>query len=256
MILTIDVGNTHIVFGGVEEGRVRFFCRLATDAARTEDEYEVTFHNLLQQKGVSAEEIEGGIISSVVPALQKTLYDAVYMLTGKKCLILSPDLDHGLTIRIDNAKQLGSDRIADAVGALSQYPAPILIFDMGTATTFSVLDKEGVFLGGLIMPGAMIGLDALASRTSKLPQISLDVRPENIIGKNTVDCMQNGILYGNAAMLDGVIDRIAEELGEMPTVIATGGLSAAIVPFCRRKVITDKELMLKGLYAIYKRNRP
>ena len=255
MILAIDVGNTNIVLGGLSQDEIHFTCRLSTDRFKTSDEYAVIFRNLLEMHRVDPGQIEGGIISSVVPALKKTLYDAVERITGQKCLIVGSGIKTGLNIRIDNPGQLGSDRVADAVAAIAEYPKPLMIFDMGTATTFAVVDRNGCYLGGMIMPGALIGLDALTSRTSQLPQISLAEKPKHVIGTNTVDCMKSGMIYGNAAMLDGIIDRVAEELGEMPTVIATGGLSGLIVPYCRRKVIHDEFLLLKGLRIIYRKNR-
>ena len=255
MILGIDVGNTNIVVGGMSKDRIYFSCRLSTDRSKTSDEYAVILRHLLVIHHVEPRDSEGGIISSVVPPLKKTLQDAVMSICGKKCLIVGPGLKSGLKIRIDNPAQLGSDRVADAVAAVDEYPKPILIYDMGTATTFSVIDREGSFLGGLIMPGAMIGLDALTSRTSQLPQIDLFEAPGKLIGTNTVECMKNGLIFGTAAMLDGVVDRVAEELGEMPTVVATGGLSEAVVPYCRKNVHLDKNLLLKGLRIIYYRNK-
>lgn len=255
MILAIDVGNTNIVIGGMTADSIVFTARIATDRAKTGDEYAVILRNLLAMEGVEDEVIEGGIISSVVPPLKEILAQAVRRVTGRDSLIVGAGVKTGLNIRIDNPAQLGSDRVADAVAAITEYPLPLIIFDMGTATTFSVVDAQARYLGGLIMPGAMIGLDALTSCTSQLPQISLAEPPKSVIGTNTVDCMKNGMIYGNAAMLDGVIDRITEELGESPTVIATGGLSGAIIPYCRHTVIHDPYLLLKGLRIIYFKNQ-
>ena len=255
MILGIDVGNTNIVFGGMDTERMYFSARVSTDKFKTKDEYAVLISNLLSINGVRAEEIEGGIISSVVPSLKKTLQDAVFSLTGQTCLLVGPGLKNGLKIGIDDPAQLGSDRVADAVAAMAEYPTPIVIFDMGTATTFSVISRDNVFLGGLILPGAMISMDALTSRTSQLPGISLQEQPQQLIGRNTVDCMHSGFVYGNAALLDGLIDRLADELGEMPTVVATGGLSETIVKNCRHEVNLDKDLLLKGLRIIYYKNQ-
>ena len=255
MILGIDVGNTNIVFGGMDEEKMYFSSRISTDKFKTKDEYAVIISSLLALNGVRAEDIEGGIISSVVPSLKQTLQDAVFSLTGRTCLLVGPGLKSGLKIGIDDPAQLGSDRVADAVAALAEYPTPIVIFDMGTATTFSVISREGEFLGGLIMPGAMISFAALTSHTSQLPGISLQEQPRQLIGRNTVDCMHSGLVYGNAALLDGLIDRLAEELQEMPTVVATGGLSENIVKNCRHQVNLDKDLLLKGLRIIYYKNQ-
>lgn len=254
MILAVDVGNTNIVLGGMTRDSLLFTARIATDRFKTGDEYAVVLHNLLALNDADPASVEGAIISSVVPPLRQTMFDAVKRVTGKDSLIVGAGLKTGLNIRIDNPAQLGSDRVADAVAAIAEYPLPLIIFDMGTATTFSVVDKNAMYLGGMIMPGAMIGLDALTSRTSQLPQISLAEGPKGVIGTNTVDCMKNGMIYGNAAMLDGIIERIADELQESPTVIATGGLSGVIIPYCRREVIHDPYLLLKGLRILYYKN--
>lgn len=254
MILAVDIGNTNIVFGGMTDNDIVFTARIATDRSKTGDEYAVILQSLLALNGIDVADIEGGILSSVVPPLKTPMADAVKRVTGKDCLIVGAGIRTGLNIRIDNPAQLGSDRVADAVAAIAQYPLPLVIFDMGTATTFSVVDKNGMYLGGMIMPGAMIGLDALTARTSQLPQISLSDPPKAVIGTNTVDCMKNGMIFGNAAMLDGIVTRIGEELGETPTVIATGGMSGVITPYCRCKVHHDPHLLLKGLRIIYKKN--
>ena len=255
MILGIDVGNTNIVVGAMTKDRIYFSCRLSTDRSKTSDEYAVIFRNLLVIHHVEPREIEGGIISSVVPPLKKILQDARLFHQRTEVPDRGPGLKNGLKIRIDNPAQLGSDRVADAVAAIAEYPKPLVIYDMGTATTFSVIDRDENFLGGLIMPGAMIGLDALTARTSQLPQIDLNEPPAKIIGTNTIECMKNGVILGTAAMLDGIVDRITEELGETPTVVATGGLSESIVPYCRKEVHLDKNLLLKGLRIIYYKNK-
>ncbi len=254
MILAVDIGNTNIVFGGMTDDDILFTARIATDRSKTGDEYAVILRNLLALNNIDVADIEGGILSSVVPPLKAPMADAVKRVTGKDCLVVGAGIKTGLNIRIDNPAQLGSDRVADAVAAIAQYPLPLVIFDMGTATTFSVVDKNGMYLGGMIMPGAMIGLDALTARTSQLPQISLSEPPKGVIGTNTVDCMKNGMIFGNAAMLDGIVERIGEELGSAPTVIATGGMSGVITPYCRSIVQHDPHLLLKGLRIIYKKN--
>ena len=255
MILAVDIGNTNIVVGGLDEEKVSFFWRLETDRFKTEDEYVVILKNLLDIHNVEAAQIEGAILSSVVPALVPVLTDAVLRITGKQCLVVGPGLKNGLKIKIDDPAQLGSDRVADAVAAVAEYEKPVVIFDMGTATTFSVIDADGNFLGGMIMPGALIGLDALAQKTAKLPQININEAPAKVIGSNTVDCLHSGYVYGTAAMLDGIVDRVSEELGQTPTVVATGGLSEGIAPYCRHEVICDPHLLLKGLLLIYRKNK-
>ncbi|MBQ3461561.1 MAG: type III pantothenate kinase, partial [Clostridia bacterium] len=177
---------------------------------------------------------------------------AVKKLTGTDAMVIGPGIKTGLSIKTDNPAQLGSDLVVDAVAGISEYGAPLIIFDLGTATTISVINKNREYLGGMIMPGMMISLNAMVSRTSQLPKISLDP-PKKLIGTNTIDCMKSGILYGTAASMDGMIDRIREEMGEV-TVIATGGLAGTIVPLCKNKVIHDDELLIKGLMLIYNKN--
>ena len=254
MILVIDVGNTNIVIGGIEKEKILFQARYNTDRAKTEDEYTLMFMEMFRLENISPGEIEGGIISSVVPELRKILQLAVKKLTGKCLMILSAELDIDLEINMDIPGHLGSDQVADAVAALAKYPTPILIFDMGTATTLSVIDKKGIYLGGMIIPGLKLSVESLYSKTSLLPRISLDAPPQ-LIGKNTTNCMKAGAIYGNAAMMDGLIDRMEEELGEKATVIATGGLICEIVPYCKREVIVDKDLILHGMQMIYEKNK-
>ena len=255
MFIAIDAGNTNIVFSVMDEETVLFASQLRADRHKTSDEYAVFFRELLHIHRISTGDVEGGIISTVVPSLKRILYDAVLAITGKKCKIVGPGLKNGLKIRIDNPAQLGSDRVAEAVAAINLYPSPTIIFDMGTASTFSVISPAGDYIGGMIMPGTLISLDALTARTSQLPQIDLTEHPDHIIGTNTIDCMNSGIIFGTAAMLYGVIDRITRELGEKPVVVATGSLSEVIVPNCRQKIILDKYLLLKGLRIIYLKNR-
>ncbi|MDI9492950.1 MAG: type III pantothenate kinase [Bacillota bacterium] len=254
MIIAIDVGNTHIVMGCLDKDNIYFAARVSTDRVKTEDEYAITLKNLFQIKGVSPEDVEGGIIASVVPELTQILQLAVKMVIGKTPMLVSRDLDTRLRIEMDAPNTLGADLIVDAVAAIDKYPKPIMIFDMGTATTLSVIDENGTYIGGMIMPGLRLGVDALAARTSKLPRVSLEA-PEQLIGKNTVDCIKAGAIFGHAGMLDGLIDRVAEELGKMPTVIATGGLINEIIPYCKRELIYDKHLMLWGLRILYERNK-
>lgn len=254
MILAIDVGNTHIVLGGFEGDKLCFTARLATDRLKTGDEYAVLIDNSLALCRADPAGIEGAILSSVVPPLKRAISEAIRTITGQDCLIVGSGIKTGLNILIDNPAQLGSDRVVDAVAALAEYKPPILIFDLGTATTISAIDKNGSFLGGMIIPGVMVSLDALAARTAQLPHISLDL-PRRMIGTNTEDCMKSGVLYGNAAMIDGIIGRASRELGAVPTVVAAGGLAKAIIPLCEREIILDDSLTLKGLRILYEKNR-
>ncbi len=253
MILALDVGNTNICIGCFQEGKILFTGRMSTDHSKTADEYAIGFNSIIRLYGHHASDVKGSIISSVVPPLNRVLRDAVKRLTNTVPLQIGPGLKTGLNILLDNPGQMGADLVVDAVAAIHQYPKPLIVFDMGTATTVSVIDREGRYLGGAIMPGIKISQDTLTGRTSQLPRISLEA-PGHVIGKNTIDCMKSGAIYGNAAMVDGLADRIEEELGEKATVVATGGLAECIIPYCRREVQYDGDLLLKGLMIIYEKN--
>ena len=254
MLLAIDIGNTNIVIGVIREDEILFKARIATDRLRTSDQYGVEMLNLLQMFHISREEITDCIISSVVPPVFNSVYTGVVKLIGKQPLVVGPGLKTGLNIHVDTPSQVGADRIVAAVAALAEYTAPLVLIDMGTATTLEVVEPENVYMGGVIFPGVMVSLDSLTSRTAQLPGISLD-EPKHVIGKNTVDCMRSGAMYGTAAMLDGLIDRIAEELGHSSTIIATGGIAQFIIPLCKHEIILEKELLLKGLNVLYKKNK-
>ena len=254
MILAIDMGNTNTVIGGIDEANTYFIERVTTDHSRTDTEYAVSFKNILEMHRINPKQIEGAILSSVVPPLNATILSAVEKVTGLKPLLVGSGMKTGMNILMDNPKTVGSDMIVDAVAALREYPAPLIIIDMGTATTMSVIDPAGNYIGGVILPGLRISLDTLSSRTAQLPQISLET-PGKVIGKNTIDCMRSGIMYGTASMIDGIIDRMEAELGEKTTVIATGGLSRFVMPLCRHDIIIDNALLLKGLFILYQKNR-
>ena len=254
VVLAVDIGNSNVVIGCFEGEDILFTERLATNRNATAMEYVVFIKTVLELNGFGHQEYEGGIISSVVPVVTNSMREAIRKLIGKEPLVIGPGLKTGLKIRIDNAAQLGSDRVTDAVAAVEQYPCPLIIIDMGTATTISVVDKEKNFIGGLIMPGLRISSEALAGRASQLPQISLDP-PKNAIGRNTVDCMRSGIILGAASTIDGLIDHIQEELGYSCTVVATGGNSRVVMPYCAHAIIWDDQLLLKGLRYIYWKNQ-
>lgn len=253
MILAIDVGNTNIVLGCIRDGEILFEARMATDRIKTSDQYCAELKTMLELFGVAPGDVEGTIISSVVPLVQQVLERAVARLTGKPCLTVGPGLKTGLNIRIDNPAQAGSDLIVGAVAAIEAYGAPLCVIDLGTATTISVIDQKGAFVGGTIAPGVMLSLNALSSGTAQLPAISLE-KPRCAIGTNTVDSMRSGLLLGSAAMLDGMVERIEEELGYPVKVVATGGLAKFIAPLCKREMIIDDNLLLKGLVILYNRN--
>lgn len=253
MILALDVGNTNIVMGCIDENKIHFQGRFSTDKQKTELEYAVMFKNILELNGIEREKIDGAVISSVVPPLVNILKRAIMMITESEPLIINDKTIIDMPINMDNRKQLGNDLVVDAVAALAEHEPPIIIFDLGTATTISVIDKDGVYIGGVIIPGIKVSQTALSSGTSQLPYISLDA-PEHVIGKNTIDCMKSGAIFATACMMDGMIERIEEELGARATVVATGGLAKTVVPYCRRDIIFDDDLLLKGMWIIYKKN--
>lgn len=254
MILAIDIGNTHIVLGGITEGNVDFIARISTDRIKTEDEYGVEIMNILKLYNIDRNKIEGGIISSVVPGVLNCVKQAVELVIGSEPLVVGPGIKTGLNILMDNPASVGSDRIASAVAALDEIKPPVIIVDMGTATTIDVVDKNKNYIGGAIMPGVEISLQALAARTAQLPSIGLE-KPKKVIGKNTIDCMKSGVLFGAAGMIDGCVERIKEELGEDCNVIITGGLGKNFAEICKGDYIYNEELLLKGLYIIYSKNR-
>ena len=253
MILAVDIGNTNIVLGAIEGERILFLERMATDRSATETEYLVRIRSVLLFRGIRAEELEGAVLCSVVPIVTMNVRPAVEQLIGKRAVVVGPGIKTGLRINIDNPGALGADRVADAVAAVHHYPVPLITIDMGTATTVGVVDENKTFIGGMIVPGVMVSLNALAGGTAQLPHISLDP-PKHAIGRNTVECMQNGIIYHNAAGVDGMIERIEQQLGKKCTVVMTGGLSTVIAPHCKHERILDPELLLKGLVILYHKN--
>ena len=254
MILTIDIGNTSIAIGGFLADELKFVVRLSTDITKTEDEYASKLLNILEIHGVNKKEVDGAIISSVVPPLNTVMKGAIKLAYGVDALIVCPGIKTGIGILCDAPTSVGADLICSCVAANEFYGSPALIVDMGTATKMIVTNKNGAFTGVSIIPGVMMGLNALASGTAQLPQISLEA-PPTVIGKNTVDCMKSGVVFGNASLLDGMIDRINREVGEELPIIMTGGYSAAIAPHCEHKMTIDKDLVLKGLNIIYHKNK-
>lgn len=254
MILAVDIGNTNIVVGCIHGEKILFVERLSTDSSKTVLEYAISFKNVLELYQIQPEQIEGSIMASVVPPVTSSVREAVLKITGKHILIIGPGVKTGLNILMDNPAQLGSDLVANAVAGIAEYKPPMIIFDFGTATTISVVDRKKNYIGGSILPGIRISSDTLTSRTSQLPKISLEA-PKRVIGTNTIDCMKSGVIFGNAACIDGMIQRIQDQLGEKATVIATGGLAQCVVPHCREEIILDDALLLKGLKLIYQKNQ-
>ena len=254
MILALDIGNTHIVLGCMEGRRIRYLCRMATNRLTTGAEYAVTISRLLEFGHIAPDAFDGAIISSVVPQVTRSLSEAVKMLTGVEPMVVGPGIRSDLTVRLDDPATLASDLLVAAVGALDVYEPPLILIDMGTATTISAVDAQGRFAGGAIVPGLRLSMESLSGNTSQLPRVSLDA-PAKCIGTNTVACMQSGAIYGSAALLDGMIERMEAELGAPAAVIATGGLAGCVTPFCRREIRYEPDLLLIGLAVLWEKNR-
>ena len=254
MILTVDIGNSNIVLGGVEDDKILFEARLRTDATKTSDEYCIDLKMILDVYQKSPQDIEGSIIGSVVPQVLNSMQTAIRKISDKNILVVGPGLKTGLNIQVENPGQTGADLVVGSVAALREHKPPLIVIDMGTATTMTVLDKNGALVGGCISPGVKISMDALTDRTALLPGLQLD-QPKKAIGRNTIDCMRSGIMMGTACMLDGMIERMEEELGSKTTVVATGGIAKFVIPMCRKEIIYDKDLLVKGLAALYKDNK-
>lgn len=254
MILAIDIGNTNIVLGCVDDEKTYFIERLSTIKTKMELEYAIDIKMVLDIHGINPANLEGAIVSSVVPQITNVVKEAAQKIIKKETLVVGPGVKTGLNILMDNPAQLGSDLVADAVAGIAEYEPPLIIFDLGTATTVSVVDAKKNYIGGMIYPGIDVSLAALTANASQLQGIGLEA-PKRIIGKNTIECMKSGILYSNAASLDGIIERLEEELGQKATAIATGGLAKKVVPYCKKKIILDDDLLLKGLRVIYDKNK-
>ena len=256
MILAIDIGNTNIVIGCIENEATWCIERISTDHQKTALEYAILIRTILDIHQVDADAIEGSILSSVVPSLSFVLKEAIgKLLPDKRFLTVGPGIKTGLKIGIDNPAQLGADLVVAAVAALHEYPGALILADMGTATTISVIDSKHVFRGGAIIPGLRVSMQSLVSNTSQLPSISLTA-PKHAIGTNTIDCMRSGAIYGNADLLDGMFTRMEKELGEPVTIIATGGLAQYVLPLCTHEIVYDDGLLLKGLKILYDKNTP
>lgn len=253
MVLAIDIGNTHILLGCFEDRKILFTELLSTDRSYTDLEYASLIKSALEFNVASFEDIEGAIISSVVPSVTGTIKIAIERFAKVDPIVVGPGVKSGLKIKIDNPAQLGSDLVVSAVAGIKEYGVPQINIYMGTATAFSLIDSEKTFLGTSIGAGMGIAAEALSSKTSQLPNIAFET-PKKVIGTNTVDSMKSGLIYQNAALIDGMIDRIEEEYGEECVIVATGRYSSLVTPLCKRKIICDKELILKGLIEVYYKN--
>lgn len=254
MILALDIGNTNVVLGCIADGEILFTERMATDSGKTELDYAISLKMVLELREIKVSEITGAIIGSVVPPVTSLMREAIRKVTGQEALVVNVDMNIGLEVLMDNPSSVGTDLIVGAVAGINRYPVPLILIDMGTATTICVVNENKQYIGGMILPGVRVSLDALTARASQLSGISIDA-PKHVIGKNTVECMKSGVLYSSAAALDGIIERVEEELGEKTTVIATGGLAKKIISHCKKDIILDEDLLLKGLLVIYEKNK-
>lgn len=252
MLLAVDVGNTNIVLGALDGEKMVCSGRLSTNLNETDVEYSIKLKAFLEINGVSG--IDGAIISSVVPALVRTLKKSIKLVCGVDSLVVGPGIKTGLNIKIDNPSELGADLVVGNVAAINKYPLPAIVFDFGTATTASVIDKTGAYLGGAIMCGVKTAINSLSNGTAQLPQVDISA-PSKLIGTNTIDAMKCGSVIGTAAMLEGLVARFEAQLGEKATVIVTGGLGRAIAKATELDVIVDEDLLIEGLRIIYEKNR-
>lgn len=256
MLLAVDIGNSTISIGLFDgEGTLQFLASLDTDRRKTADQICVDLMNLFQLYDFRYQEVTDSILCSVVPPLNFMMEKALTRLLGRPPMVVGPGVKTGLNIRLAVQSQVGADIVADAVSALEFLKPPIVTIDMGTAITVGVISEGRTYEGGMLLPGVNVSLEALSRQAAQLPAISLQP-PKVLIGKTTEDCMRSGIVYGTAAMLDGLIDRIRDEFpGKTLSVVATGGSAPFIVKFCRNRIAYDKTLLMKGLWAIYRRNR-
>lgn len=255
MIFAVDVGNTHIVIGMIEGGEIRSTVRLHTDVRETATELIIKLRQITDYYALDPTAMEGSVVSSVVPRLTQPMKTALETLTGKRALAVGPGMKTGLNMRIDEPASVAADLVVGCVGAVARYGAPVIVASLRTATTLIAADKNGAFRGGVILPGVKLGYGALAAGTSLLPDIAVQ-RPKKVIGANTVDAMRSGAIYGSAAMLDGLIERMEAELAAPCAVVATGGLAAEVTACCRRRdIAVDPDLLLHGLWILYQKNQ-
>lgn len=256
MLLAIDIGNSNISVGlfGLDK-ELKFLASLDTDSRKTADQISIDLMNLFSLYGYDVRDVTGAIFSSVVPGINFMMTKALTRLLGKAPMVVGPGIKTGLNIRMEVHNQLGADLVANTVASLEKYTAPIIMIEMGTATTVSYISTQRSYEGGLMFPGVRVSLDALSRHSALLQDVALQ-HPKTLIGKNTEDCMRSGIVYGTAGMLDGIIDRVLETIpGQTPTIVATGSNAPVIVRYCRHQIRYDKYLLMEGLQLIYLKNR-
>jgi len=254
VLLAVDVGNTNIAFGVFKGEEIINQWRIGTDKTKTSDEYGVLFRNLLELKGVGSGSIKGAVICCVVPPLQRILISMVKSYFDVNPVLIEPGIKTGMPILYKDPKEVGADRIVNAVAAFHEYKRSVIVVDFGTATTFDCISEKGEYLGGTIAPGLLISAEALFEAASKLPKVEI-TRPKTVIGKTTVQSIQSGLVYGYAGLVDGIVTRIKKEIGTNPKVIATGGLANLISPESLTIEEVDEFLTLRGLRLIYEWNK-
>ncbi len=253
MILAIDIGNTNTTIGLFErDGKLKLRSALETDKGKTPDQFAINVLDVFRLYGADIKSVSGAILSSVVPSLTANVADAVRLLIGRAPVVVGPGIKTGLNIRAEIHNQLGADIVATSVSAIARYPSPIITIDLGTATTMAVL-IDSTCEGCVIIPGVHIALDALSERADELPSISIEP-PASIIGRNTIESMRSGVVYGNAGMIDSMIARLEEATAPAATVVGSGGNAPKILPYCKRKIIYNPNLLLDGLYLLYQKN--
>ena len=252
MVLTIDLGNSQVVAGVFKDRQLRGFWRLATDPSKSAEDYGVLFSSHMAELGIQANEISGSIMSSVVPGMTPTFEKMVEFLFHQPLAVVSSDFPLGLTLRYDHPEEIGTDRLVNAAAGLDRYRCNLIIVDFGTATTFCAIKKDGEYLGGVIAPGLKSSADSLIQHTAKLPMVDL-VQPKTVIGTNTVSGLQSGLTFGHAGLVDELVTRIRDEMGEEAFVVATGGLASVIAPISRTIQEVRPNLTLEGLELLYQR---
>lgn len=254
MLLCTDVGNTNIKFALYDGDRLLMKLRFSTNHSKTADDYAVDLYTIFQINNVNADKISGSIISSVVPIVTNPLKNAIKTVTGTESLVVGPGLRTGLDIRLDNPATVGSDIVCTCVALKELYPCPVIVIGLGTATTILYMNENKSYCGGTILPGIQVSLEALTSKCALLPSVNIS-DPKKVIGTNTADCIKSGIIYGNASMIDGMIERYENEINQKCTLVATGGFASSIIKYCKKDIIVNDDLILEGLKIIYNKNR-